>query len=442
MRKTVFSIMAICGLSAFGQTEHTDSLTRDLEEVVVNGDKPQVTAHDGVLVVDLPSIVKDKPVTNILEALAYVPGIVSNENGLSLNGANGVTIILNGELTTMPLQNLYQLLYSTPVDRLKSVEVMYSAPAKYHVSGAVLNIVLKTPRAIDGLMGQAQLGYTQAHYATVGGGLAATYAIKDWTFDLNWSLTNDKTWHRQEAWSNHLFNGERVMIEDDMRQISKRLTNLLYASANYKTLKLTYNGQINTDSYNKSLSKGTFGDYINRYSFLQPPSYHNIALRYVAPFGLTLGSDYTTYREHRKQTLSKDHMDLLNAENRQSINRYHAYADFQHSLGNVALNYGLEWQHSDDHSRQSYTFPEVEGFDDVLMEDVADGYVGVEASFNWGLSFNASAKGEYFHNDYQHNWNFVPQLGATFYKTPKSIFQLNFTSQRVYPQYWELHGGT
>ena len=49
---------------------------------------------------------------------------------------------------------------------------------------------------------------------------------------------------------------------------------------------------------------------------------------------------------------------------------------------------------------------------------------------------------EYFHNNYQHNWNFVPQLGATYYRTPKSIFQLNLTTQRVYPQYWELHGGT
>ena len=42
----------------------------------------------------------------------------------------------------------------------------------------------------------------------------------------------------------------------------------------------------------------------------------------------------------------------------------------------------------------------------------------------------------------QHNWNFIPQLGVTYYKTPKSIFQLNFTSQRIYPQYWELHGAT
>ncbi|MDE6795485.1 MAG: outer membrane beta-barrel protein [Muribaculaceae bacterium] len=441
-RKTLLGIMVICGASAFAQIEHPDSITRDLDEVVVSGDKPQVIGRDGILVVDLPAIVKDKPVTNILEVLSYVPGVVSNENGLSLNGTTGVTIILNGELTNMPLQNLYQLLYSTPVDRLKSVEVMYSAPAKYHVSGAVLNVVLKTPRPIDGLMGQAQIGYDQAHYASYRGGVAATYAFKDWTFDFNWSLTKSKSWKRQETASNHMLNTQRVKIDDDMQQIGKRLTNLLYASVAYKTLKLTYNGQMNTDACDKSLSKGTFGDYINRYTYLSPPAYHNVALRYATPFGLTVGGDYIYYNEHREQRLAKEYTELLNALNKQSIKRYHIYADCQHQLGNVAVNYGLEYQHSDDHSSQSYRYPQMAGFDDVLREDVADGYVGLEASFDWGLSFNASAKAEYFHNDYQHNWNFVPQLGATYYKTPKSIFQLNFTSQRIYPQYWELHGGT
>lgn len=85
---------------------------------------------------------------------------------------------VNGQPNNMPLQNLYQLLYSTPIDRLKAVEVMYTAPAKYHVSGAAINIVLKTPAPLDGLQGQARVGYNQAHYASYGAGLAATYAAK------------------------------------------------------------------------------------------------------------------------------------------------------------------------------------------------------------------------------------------------------------------------
>ena len=51
----------------------SDTITRQLNEVVVNGEKPQVKGQDGIMVVDLPTIVEDKPVANILEALSYLP---------------------------------------------------------------------------------------------------------------------------------------------------------------------------------------------------------------------------------------------------------------------------------------------------------------------------------------------------------------------------------
>ncbi len=431
-------------LAAAAQTDerHDSVEAKQLNEVVVHAQRGTIKSEDGVLTVDLPAIVKDNPVTNIFEALNYLPGVMNTGNGIQLNGAQSVTIILNGELTNMPLQNLYQLLYSTPIDRLKTVEIMYAAPAKYHVSGAVINIVLKTPRPLDGLMGQTHLGYNQTHYASYDAGLAATYALKDWTFDMNWSISRAKSRNRQETQSNHRLSDGLHYVEDDMRQISRNLVNSIFASLSYKSLKLTYNGQITSDASATSLSDGTFGSYVNRYGFPSPTGYHNIAAKYKWKTGLTLGADYTRYDEDRTQSLVKADALLVDAANRQSINRYHIYADMEHGLGTWKLNYGLEYQHSDDHSRQSYALPDRDGFDNTLKEDVGDAYVGVQRSFATGLSFNASLKGEYYRNDYQHSWNIIPQLGVTYYKTPKSIFQLNFTSQRVYPAYWALHGGT
>ena len=172
MKKVFLLTTILCGITAYAQTEVSDTITsRQLNEVVVKGEKPQVRGEDGIMTVDLSSIVKDKPVNNILEALGYLPGVTNNNGMIGLAGASSVTIILNGELTNMPLQNLYQLLYTTPVDRLKNVEIMYSAPAKYHVNGAVINVVLKTPTPLDGLQGQVRAGYNQAHYGSYGGGL-------------------------------------------------------------------------------------------------------------------------------------------------------------------------------------------------------------------------------------------------------------------------------
>lgn len=430
-------------MSAAAQSQEPDSLSATrLGEVVVQGEKPQVRGEGGIMVVDLPAIVSDKPVTNILEALGYLPGVMNNNGMIWLTGASNVTIILNGELTDMPLQNLYQLLYSTPVDRLKTVEIMYSAPAKYHVDGAVINVVLKTPSPLDGLQGQARVGYNQAHYASFGGGLAATYAVADWTFDLNYALSRTRSWSREEVYSNHLHNGSRTMIADDMRRINRNLANTLYAAAGWKSLRLTYNGQITSASRTKSLSNGTLGNYTNDYDYESPVNYHNIALRYKAPWGMTVGGDYTIYSEQRTQHLAKEGSLILQSENRQKIGRGHFYIDMQHPVGKWQLSYGAEYQHSADHSSHNYIAADRPDFDNTLREDVASVYAGVERSFDTGLSFNFSAKGEYFHNSYWHNWNFMPQLGATYYRTPNSIFQLNLSTLRIYPSYWELHGGT
>lgn len=443
MKKLLFSITILHGVAAYAQTEVADTVSaHKLDEIVVKGEKPQTRGEDGIMIVDLPGIVKDKPVNNILEALGYLPGVTDNNGMIGLTGASNVTIILNGELTNMPLQNLYQLLYTTPVDRLENVEIMYSAPAKYHVNGAVINVVLKTPKPLDGLQGQVRAGYNQAHYGSYGGVFAATYAVKDWAFDLNYGLSRTKSWNQEEAWSNHLFNGQRTMIEDNMRRISQNWSNTIFASAAWKTLKLTYNGQIISDSKSRSLSAGTLGSFANVYKMLSPVSYHNIALRYVAPFGMTVGGDYTRYSENRSQSLFKGADYLFGSDNKQDINRYHVYLDQEHHIGKWQLNYGVEYQRAEDNSSQVYDSSDNPDFDDRLNEDVAGIYVGTQRSFDWGLSFNISAKGEYYHSKYQHNWNFIPQLGATYYKTSKSVFQLNLSTQRIYPAYWELHGGT
>ncbi|WP_290394853.1 hypothetical protein, partial [uncultured Duncaniella sp.] len=70
------------------QTEATDTIsTRQLDEVVVKGEKPPVRGEDGIMVVDLPGIVKDKPVNNILEALGYLPGVTNSNGMIGLSGA-------------------------------------------------------------------------------------------------------------------------------------------------------------------------------------------------------------------------------------------------------------------------------------------------------------------------------------------------------------------
>ena len=212
-----------------------------------------------------------------------------------------------------------------------------------------------------------------------------------------------------------------------MRRIGQNWNNTIFASASWKNLKLTYNGQITSDSKSWGLSSGTLGNFTNAYNMLSPVGYHNIALRYDAPFGLTAGGDYTCYSENRSQSLFKDTDYLLGSENRQDINRWHVYIDRQRQLGKWQLNYGAEYQHSEDHSSQHYYPYDNPDFDDILSEDVASLYVGTLRSFDLGLSFNVSAKGNIITINISTTGILSLSLGQHIIRRPKAYFSLTST---------------
>ncbi|MDE6423006.1 MAG: hypothetical protein K2K95_06260, partial [Muribaculaceae bacterium] len=109
MRKGILFASCITFISAAAQTETTDTIfTGYLDEVVVKGNKPQVKGEDGIIVVDLPGIVKDKPVSNILEALALfdTPYLInaSNRSLKSLVRVENTAELFHNGHTTNPIE--------------------------------------------------------------------------------------------------------------------------------------------------------------------------------------------------------------------------------------------------------------------------------------------------------------------------------------------------
>ena len=448
IRFIIFICFAIITMSVQAQEVSDTIANQRLKEAVVKAERPQVKSESGAMVVDLPNIVKDKPVTNILESLVYIPGVISQGGVISLWGASSTTIIINGEVSQMSLQQLYQLLYSMPVSRLKQVEVMQAAPAKYHVNGGVINVILKTPTALDGLQGQVRTEYDQSHYASYGGVMSLLYATQRWTFDANYSLNKNKTWNSNDMTSWHTLSDGQHLVEERNRQTAGNLANTVYCAIGYKinetnSLKATYNGQcigrISSDTH----STGTFGSFLNSGVFGQPKMLHNVNLNYKSGFGLSLSADYLSYsemREQRMEDLSTAEM-LVNSINKQRINKYRFTADMQHDVRGWGVYYGMDYKLSDDHSSMEYRAPENPGFGNNLNERSVTGHVGLQHSFLCGLSFQASVAEELYRVAGKNNWTFLPQLAMTYYKTPAHLLQASFNATRIYPSYWTLHGG-
>lgn len=119
-----------------------DSIYQSLPEVMITGERPVVKASQGKLVYDLPRLIHDLPVDNAYDAVKELPGVTEMNGGLQLAG-QGVTVVLNGKVTTLSTEQLYALLRSIPASRIEKAEVMYNAPARYQVRGALINVQLK-----------------------------------------------------------------------------------------------------------------------------------------------------------------------------------------------------------------------------------------------------------------------------------------------------------
>ena len=114
----------------------TDSLGAFMlnkEGVVVKAERPQVKVENGALRYDVPQLMKDKAVSNAFEVVKQIPGVISTDDAVQLLGAGSPSIVINGQLTTMSVDQLVGLLKTIPASRVCNVEIMYNAPAKYNI---------------------------------------------------------------------------------------------------------------------------------------------------------------------------------------------------------------------------------------------------------------------------------------------------------------------
>ena len=109
---------------------------------------------------------KDKAVSNAFEVVKQIPGVISTDDAVQLLGAGSPSIVINGQLTTMSVDQLVGLLKTIPASRVCNVEIMYNAPAKYNIKGAMINVVLdKETVEKNTLQGETGVDYLQRHYA-------------------------------------------------------------------------------------------------------------------------------------------------------------------------------------------------------------------------------------------------------------------------------------
>ena len=338
-------LLSVANVKAQTQTQ-TDSLTienmmHNLPEVMVKGSRPVVKAERGMLTYNMPLLIKLLPADNAYEALTRIPGVSDAAGSISFSG-NEVTLIINGQATTLTQEQLAERLKAMPAALLAKAEVMLSAPARYHVRGMAINIVTKDYAGTNQLSGQIIGGFEQNKYAKEFGDLYLSMQRGKFGLDAQYKLVNGYSYGESSRIANHPLGNERVHYNDETCLKSFGIAHnyrlgMNYAFSKNHRLDVAYTGQWDKTSSNScTTGSSESGMHSDSHVYL-----HNVDINYSLPFGLDISGSYTNYRTPQQQKLdgtmyanenTTETERHLTSGSEQAINKWMFTADQTHSL--------------------------------------------------------------------------------------------------------------
>lgn len=438
-----------------------------LNEVVVEGQRPAMKVDAGKLIYHIPTLLKNKPVTNIYDALKEIPGVMEQNEQITLLGTSGMTILLNGRQTSMTYSQLMTLLRSTPLSQVEDVEIMYSVPPQYNIRGAAINVLLKQQKGEDMQpvwRGEVAGEFRQRTRASGNGRTNITYRGKRASINALYSYGNSRTFNKEELTAEHTMNNTMYDIDQlsegtNNYQVHNTRLAFEYAFDNKDKIDIS-----STRMFDKSNSKRTATTHISgtatdtKTHSEGPSSMHNIRADYMFHFGLNIGADYTLYDDNSEYLLQNSSHSSLPAEalaykSKQEIRRKEVYVNQSHQLKNKwSINYGLNYSGAQSKNR-SNALKDGSQFEDATFdmrqqEHIWNFFAGFSKSFSEKLSIEASLALEYYKSTGTSDgitkklWDdmaWFPTLNASYRPSLNHTFQLAVSSDKKYPSYWSLN---
>lgn len=448
-------LLSVANVKAQTQTQN-DSLTMEnmmhnLPEIMVKGSRPIVKAERGMLSYNMPLLMKQLPADNAYEALTRIPGVSDATGSISFSG-NEVTLIINGQATTLTQEQLTERLKAMPAAQLAKAEVMLSAPARYHVRGMAINIVTKDYAGTNQLSGQVIGGMKQSKYAKGFGDLYLSLQRGKFGLDAQYKYVNGNSYGESSRIANHPLGNNRVYYNDETGQKSFGITHnyrlgMNYALSKNHRLDVAYTGHWDKRCSNSNTTGSSIsGMHHDSHEYL-----HNVDVNYSLPFGLTLNGSYTYYRTPQQQALDGTmHTDEsmseternLTSGSEQTINKWMFTADQTHLLAHGwGLSYGVKGQFTSNKSYQTTIDKDgsvlPDGTSSVdLNERIWNLYAGFSKQINKALSLEASVAAEQYHSPIWDKWRVYPTLNALWNVNDNHLLNLSFSSNSEFPSYW------
>ena len=203
----LFAVLLLFVMAANAQNqEPTDSLTRELQEVVVNAKQPATKLVGTTLVSTIPgSNLAD--LGTALDVLAQLPMIKVQDNTVSVIGKSDIEIYIDGR----PLRDEQELqqLHSS---NMKKVELLMAPGAAYEsTTGAVLKITTRR-NFVQGLSLTDVFQLQRSRKWSVMDYLALSYRVGDWEFFLNGTINRNNSQIKGATTNTLVYNGMETVV--------------------------------------------------------------------------------------------------------------------------------------------------------------------------------------------------------------------------------------
>lgn len=228
IRTFALSSLTILSLSATVQSqERVDSLSRELQEVVVTAQQPATKLVGATLVSTIAgSNLAD--LGNALDVLAQLPLIKVEDNAVSVIGKSNIEIFIDGR----PMRDEFELqqLLST---NIKTVELLMAPGAAYEsTTGAVLKITTKRNFA-KGLSVTDQFQVQRRRRWSVMDHLNIGYRFGNWELFANGAINHNNSLAKGETTNTLIYDGKPATVGATQNNSYPTTVGVVKAGFNY-----------------------------------------------------------------------------------------------------------------------------------------------------------------------------------------------------------------
>lgn len=463
MKARTISILtaALMAASSHAQNqEATDSLTRQLQEVVITAKQPATRLVGSTLVSTIPG-------TNLadlgtaLDVLAQLPMIKVDDTSVSVIGKSNIEIFIDGR-PMRDNQELQQLLSSN----LKKVELLMAPGAAYaSTTGAVLKITTRR-NFTEGLSVTDQFQLQRRRKWAVMDYFSLSYRADAWEFFINGTINHNNSLNRGTTTNTLLFNGAKTVVGSSQNSSTPTTVGVIKGGFNYskgsQSFGAYYRYNPERGDFNNSGSewiddnpavRREIDKRIRAHSHLASLYYEN---RFAEKYLLHFDGDFRRSNEKNNVATTYPHSNDsdVNSNDRRTSTLWAGKLYFNFPLWNGEFTVGTQ----DSHTRTSLDYrmlnSSVSEYIPSSLTDARQTSAAVFASWSGMLgkfSLGAGARYEYVDYDFKVDGRrdenvsrrdhlLTPDLSVGYSFNDESQISLSYKMATVKPPYSQLTG--